>query len=249
MQIAVATNLHGNLLALEEILSKVEKLNKNGKNVKRIYLLGILGFLPYPNEVFKLISESDTIFATMGKYDHIIARWGEIDEEKREDLREQFPEFVLEVLEWNWKVLGREGREWLKNDIPPYITENFRSNEFFFVYGDPFNPVDGEIQPARSTTYYEQLLSQFKKFKNYDVIVVAGRKSYVVETNYGKLICPGSAGMQSIKGSEPIFTVIDTKTTNMEFFKFEFDRTEIERKIRKAELPEQLIELLYHGYL
>lgn len=185
----------------------------------------------------------------MGKYDHIIARWDRIDEEKREELGEKFPEFVLEVLEWNWKVLGSEGRKWLKNDVPPYITENFRSNEFFFVYGDPFNPVDGEIQPAKSTSYYEKLLSQFKKFKNYDVIVAAGRKSYVVETNYGKLICPGSAGLQSIKGTEPIFAVIDTKTTSMEFLKFDFDKTEVERRIKEVGLPEQLIELLYHGYL
>jgi hypothetical protein len=35
----------------------------------------------------------------------------------------------------------------------------------------------------------------------------------------------------------------------MEFLKFDFDKTEVERRIKEVGLPEQLIELLYHGYL
>jgi len=247
MQIAVASNIHGNLPALASILSKIERLKEDGRDIGKLYILGVFGFMPYPKEVFEMIKGSNGLLTPVrGKYDHLIARWGEMDEREKEDLKEDLPDFAIEMIEWNWQTLGHEGRSWIRNDVPAFISEKFGDNEFFFVYGDPFNPVNGEIQPKRSSAYYEQFLAPFKK---YEVIVVAGREPFVAETKYGRLVCPGSAGLQPIRGTNPTFAVIDTRTTDVAIFEFEFSKSDVEERIKEAGLPEQIKELLYHGYL
>jgi hypothetical protein len=126
-----------------------------------------------------------------------------------------------------------------------HLYEKFGENEFFFIYGDPFNQKN-EIQPKMPTSYYENFLKPLKK---YEVVVVAGREHFVAETRFGKVICPGSAGFQPIKGSKPHFAVIDTNTTDVAFFEFKFKKSDVEDKIRKENLPNEIRDLLYHGYL
>ncbi|HVC84407.1 MAG TPA: metallophosphoesterase family protein, partial [Solirubrobacteraceae bacterium] len=67
--VAVITDIHGNLPALQAALARIDALD-----VARIYCGGdLVGYGPHPNEVCALIAERDipTIF---GNYDYAIAR-------------------------------------------------------------------------------------------------------------------------------------------------------------------------------
>ncbi len=88
-----------------------------------------------------------------------------------------------------------------------YLTEKFGNNEFFFVYGDLFKQVEEsqyyqeELNPRKSVSYYEKFL---EPLRTYEAVVVGGRTHYVVETRFGKVICPGSCGMKPTRDSGPI---------------------------------------------
>lgn len=238
MQIAVISNVQGNLLALTNALAEIEKLKESGRKIEKVYVLGLLGCFPYPKEVVEMMKNSELISAVRGKLDHLIARWEEIDKEEVEDL----PEYMIKTIEWNWKELGRL-RSWLRNELPAFLVESFGNNKFLFVYGDPFNPVNGEILPKKSTAYYDQFTSPLK----YDLIAVSSKEPFIAETRHGKIVCVGSAGF-SVKDSKPTFAVIDTKTTDVSFFDFEFNKKSVEDRIREKKLPEELIGILYRGY-
>jgi len=64
----------------------------------------------------------------------------EMSEDEKERLNEELPDFAIRMVEWNWKILGKDGRSWLRNDVPAFIAEKFGENEILFVYGEPFNP-------------------------------------------------------------------------------------------------------------
>ncbi len=246
MQVAVISNLHSNLLAIASVLSKIERLRENGSDINRIYVLGVFGLMPYPREVFQFISNADNIHAVRGRYDHIIARWNEMRDEEKERLKEELPDFVIKVLGWSQEVLGKEGRSWIRNDVPAFISEKFGENEILFVYGEPFNPTGKDVRPKMPTSYYESLLAPLRK---YEMLVVAGPVPFIAETRYGKVVCPGSAGFQPVKYSKPRLAIIDTDNMNVNFEEFEFNKRDVEERIKELKLPNELIDILHHGYL
>ena len=68
-RIAVITDIHGNLAALQSALARIDELG-----IQEIYCGGdLVGYGPYPNEVCALIQERQ-IPTIYGNYDHAIAR-------------------------------------------------------------------------------------------------------------------------------------------------------------------------------
>jgi hypothetical protein len=65
-------------------------------------------------------NSSDIIVPVKGNYDQIISKFHELDEGEMEEIREKLPEFAITAMEWNWQMLGNEGRNWLRN-TPSFI--------------------------------------------------------------------------------------------------------------------------------
>ena len=242
MKLAVLSNVHGNLKALVEALSEIEKLKENGKNIEKTIIIGIFGFMPYPKEVFKLLSNAQNILCVRGKIDHLIAKWSE-DDEIKEELREEDP-FLANIVEWNWENMGRDARKWLRNEVPALLFEKFGDNEFGFSYGKPFD-IHSEVLPKMPLSYYESIMASIKK---YEMLVVAGYEPFVAETVFGKIACPGGIGVQK-KGFKPRFLIVDTATLDVSFYEFEYPRKEVEDRLKELKPPEysKLIDILYHG--
>ncbi len=238
--IVVASNLHGNLIALNALLEEVEKLKDEGKEIKGIYVLGIFGYMPYPKEVMERIIE-EGITTTRGRIDHLIAKWKDISEDEKEDM----PELLRFIVEWNRDKIGKEGRNWIRNEVPSFLAEKFGDNEILFAYGCPFDPIHGEVLPNQPTSYYEQIIRPFKK---YEMIVVGGHEPFIAETTYGKIVCPGTCGIYT-KASNPTFALIDTRNLDVSIYDFEFDTGEVEKKIKEENLPEEIVRILHHGVI
>ncbi|RUM44619.1 MAG: metallophosphatase family protein, partial [Desulfocapsa sp.] len=68
--IVVASNLHGNVIALNSLLEKVERLKDDGLKIRGVYILGVLGYMPYPKETYETIVKNGVI-AVRGKFDHL----------------------------------------------------------------------------------------------------------------------------------------------------------------------------------
>ncbi len=236
--IVVASNLHGNLIALKRLLEEVEKLKEEGKDIKGIYILGVFGYMPYPKEVHEVLMERG-ILATRGRIDHLIARWRDLSEEEKEEI----PELERFIVEWNREKLGKDGRSWIRNEVPAFLAERFGDNEFLFTYGSPFDPINGEVLPNQPSSYYEQLLAPLKK---YEMLIVGGYEPFIAETPYGKVVCPGVCGFYT-KGTSPTFALIDTRSLDASIYDFDFDRGEVEKRIKEENLPEEIVRILHHG--
>ena len=243
MKIAVVSNLHGNLKAFATALGEIEKLKERGKDIEKVVVIGIFGYMPYPKEVYKLLSQASNILCVRGRIDHVIAKWSDMSEEEKEEFRAEEP-FLAKIVEWNWEEMGREARKWIRNDVPAFLFEKFGDNEFAFSYGKPFN-IHSEVKPKMPLSYYESIMSSIKK---YEMLVVAGYEPLLAETVYGKIVCPGGTGIHK-RNMKPSFAVIDTASLDVSFHEFDYARKEVEDRLRELELPEfnKLLDLLYHG--
>ncbi len=231
--IIVASNLHGNAIALMRLLEEVEKLREDGKDIKGVFVLGVFGYMPFPRETMEIVVGND-VSVTRGWHDHLIAKWNDMSEEEKEDL----PALDRFVVEWNREKLGKDGRAWIRNDVPSYLSRRFGNNEFLFTYGTPFDPIGSSVLPNQPSTYYDQL-----PLKEYEMLIVGGYEPFVAETQHGKVVCPGACGVYP----RPTFVLIDTRGLDVSFYEFEFDRGGVERRIREEGLPEDLIRILHHG--
>jgi len=229
MQIAVASNLYGNFPALESLLWEIEKLRDRGRFISKVYVIGVLGALPYAREIFEVVSKLDEVIPVRGKLDDLIIK-------SDEKLETKLPRSIEEALRWNWDNLGVEGRKWLKNQVKPFISEKFGDYEFYFTYGNPAEPKN-EVKPKMPLSYYEKI---HELFKNYKVIVVAGKEEFCIKTPYGKIVSPGPLGVKLKKNKRPVFAVIDTETTNVHFFEIEYDEFEIKDRLEMLNFPKDI---------
>ena len=239
--IAVISNLHGNFVALESSLKQIKQLNdkfkEEGREIKEIFVIGIFGYMPFAREVYSFLRDSE-IRCIRGRFDHLIARWPEMDDEEKKEI----PEIDRFIVEWNREKLNKEGRRWIRFEIPSFLTRKFGDNEVLFAYGNPFEPVSGEIMPDMPTSYYENFTAPFK---SYEIIVVSSKKPFIAETRYGKIVGAGIAGYYT--KSKPNFVLIDTRNLDVAFYEFEFDKGIVEKRIRDENLPEEILRILHHG--
>ncbi len=243
MKVAVVSNVHGNLKALATAFSEIEKMKESGKDIEKIVVIGIFGYMPYPKEVYKMLSDAPNVLCVRGRIDHMIAKWSDMSEEEKEEFRAEEP-FLAKVVEWNWEEMGRDARKWLRNFVPALLFEKFGDNEFAFSYGKPFN-IHSEVLPKMPLSYYESIMAAVRK---YEMLVVAGYEPFLAETKYGKIACPGGLGVHK-KGLKPSFAIIDTASLDISFHEFEYAKKEVEDRLRELNPPEldKLVDFLYHG--
>ncbi|RUM32732.1 MAG: metallophosphatase family protein [Archaeoglobus sp.] len=242
MKVGVISNVHGNLKALVAALSEIEKLKENGKNIERVIVIGVFGYMPYPKEVYKLLLNSN-LLCVRGRIDHLIAKWSDMDEDSKKQFTAEEP-FLAKIVEWNWEKMGRDARKWIRNDVPAFLFDKFGDNEFIFSYGKPFN-IHSEVKPKMPLSYYESIMASIRKS---EMLIVAGYEPFIAETTYGKVVCPGGAGLHK-KGLKPSFAVIDTTNLDVSFHEFSYSKKDVEDRIRELMPPEfeELVSLLYHG--
>lgn len=67
--------------------------------------------MPYPRGVYERIENSEGFLVPIkGKYDQLISTYHKLDEGSLEELKDVFPRFVIDMVEWNRDIIGREGR-------------------------------------------------------------------------------------------------------------------------------------------
>lgn len=230
--IVVLSNLHSNLPAFSSILSEVERRKENGADIGGIYIISAFGLMPYQREIYKMLSEKpEEVKVVAGKYDRLLAKWGEIDERKKEEYG-----VMAEVLDFYWEMLGHEGRKWIKSMEANTITEKFGWNRFYFAYGTPANPNEMPDESATSP-YYE---ARFGDLKGYEAIVVAGSRPYSLQTNAGRIICPGTAGL----GKKSSFAIIDTRNLSVSFEEVHYSISEVESRIEELDVSQKAKDFL-----
>jgi putative phosphoesterase len=232
--VAVITDIHGNLPALEAALSRIDALG-----IERVYCGGdLVGYGPHPNEVCALIHarEIPTIY---GNYDYAIGR----------DLDDCGCAYVTA----HDRELGRRSVEWTLAHTDPAAKDFMRTLPFdlrltvgehtvHLVHGSPrkVNEYLFEDKPAR---LYERLAAA-----EYAEALVFGHthKPWVRDHGGVRFINCGSVGKPKDGDPRGAFALLTARAGAIEaaIERVDYDARAVADEIREAGLPGEYAEKL-----
>jgi len=233
MRIAVFSDIHGNILALNQVLEDIEK-----QDYDRVFCLGdLVGYGPHPNKVIETIRES-AIPTIMGNYDEGVGyERGDCgcayvtDEEKRDGKKS---------IEWTTDKVTPQNKETLRtlHDIIELIVNGYK---ILLVHGSPrrINEYLYEDRPERSLT---------RMLGSIDVdILICGHthKPYHRIVNGIHIINDGSVGKPKDGDPGACYAVIELdETISVEFRRVEYPVASVADEVIKAGLPRAFAEAL-----
>jgi putative phosphoesterase len=147
-RVAVITDIHANLPALQAALARIDELG-----IESVYCGGdLVGYGPHPNEVVALVAERD-IPAIYGNYDYAIAR--DLEDCGCAYITPHDRELGQGSVEWTLAHTDRRSKEWMR-ELPFDLRFDVGAASVHLVHGSPrkVNEYLFEDKPAR---LYERL--------------------------------------------------------------------------------------------
>ncbi|HVM69321.1 MAG TPA: metallophosphoesterase family protein [Gaiellaceae bacterium] len=241
MRIAVISDIHANLHALEAVLAAAD-----ADGVDAIWCLGdVVGYGPHPNECAALVRERADV-CLVGNHD--LAVLGEID-------LELFVGHAGAAARWTRSVLADEHRDFLLGLGPALRLDGVR-----LAHGSPRDPVWEYVlaEPAAAAAFadtdeplvlvghshvalriglHDGVLSGTGAAAGEEVDLAGGRH----------LLNPGSVGQPRDGDPRAAWLVIDTVAARATFRRTDYPVERTQAELREAGLPEVLAARLSHG--
>ncbi len=237
MQIAIFSDIHGNLPALESVLNDIET-----RRVDHVYCLGdLVGYAPYPNEVIDLVRRKG-VPTVMGNYDEGVGS-------DRDDCgcAYRLPDE---------KRLGVLSFEWTKSHVTPENKAFLRSlsREIRFEAGRRrFLLVHGSPRRINEYLFEDRPQSSFKRLAeaiHADVLAFGHtHRPYTKEVEGVLFVNVGSAGKPKDGDPRSCYALIQATNGKLEatFQRVEYDVARAAHAIRHSDLPDQFAEQLERG--
>ena len=257
MRIALFSDIHANLPALEAFFADVEKRNPDA-----LYCLGdLVGYNVWPNEVINEIRKRK-IPTIAGNYDFGIGRSG--DDCGCAYKTEQDKANGAVSISFTNKIMKDEERNYLRN-LPAHIKIEFQLNHdklnLLLVHGSP-RKINEYLYQDRDDKSLLRIMQDADAdimcfghtHKPYHKILKWGNGT---NTHYRHAINTGSIGKpkdNDPKGCYVMLTINDKSGINnpesirVEFIRFEYDVEKAARAVEESELPDEYAEMLRKGY-
>jgi predicted phosphodiesterase len=239
MRIAVLSDIHGNLPALEAVLAALRPYDA-------IWQLGdVVGYGPQPNEVVALLA-SEKAVGVRGNHDS--AAVGELD-------TDAFNDDARTAIEWTMGELKDTTRDWLTA-----LERRKELEGFTLVHGSPRDPT-WEYVYAVSVAR-----ANMNRFTTANCLVghthvplvyrQAGSKtepwlprdgSELVFDERRALINPGSVGQPRDGDRRASGMLLDTEQMRATWHRVEYPVDAVQQLMEKAGLPKRLVARLSHG--
>lgn len=247
MRIAVLSDIHANLVALQSVLKKIDALQPDA-----LWCLGdTVGYGPHPQACVDIIRKQTTI-CLAGNHD--LAVVGKID-------LDHFNPVARTAALWHRKHLDDESRQWLAGLPGKTVAAGIT-----LAHGSPRHPVweyvDNEDVAAENYDAFDtplclighshQALGWRMNRRNHRIHV-----TWVMETpgipltldlSDKWLLNPGSVGQPRDRDPRASFALLDTSTWQWTWYRAEYDIAAVEQAINAAGLPEMLGRRLYLGW-
>ncbi len=233
MRIAVFSDIHANILALNNVLKEIEK-----DGFDAVYCLGdLVGYGPRPNEVIETMRNSG-IQTVMGNYDDGVGyERGDCgcayvtDEEKRNGQKS---------IEWTTEQVTPENKEYLRSLHERF---EFKANGYkvLLVHGSPrrINEYLYEDRPMKS-------LQRMLESIDADVMLCGHtHKPYSRTVNSTHIINDGSVGKPKDRDPRACYAVIELgETISVEFRRVKYPTAKVAEEIIEAGLPRAFADAL-----
>lgn len=234
MRLAVFSDIHANILALNEALEDIEK-----QGCDRVYCLGdLVGYGPRPNEAIETMRRLG-VPTVMGNYDDGVGY-------ERGDCG---CAYVTEEEKQN----GEKSIKWTTEQVWPDNKKYLRSlHEKIEFEADGFKVLLVHGSPRRINEYLyedrgERSITRMLDSIDADVLVCGHtHKPYHRVVNGVNIINDGSVGKPKDGDNRACYTVIDLdKTVSVEFKRVAYSITAVAEEIIKQGLPRAFAEALY----
>lgn len=221
MKIAVISDIHSNLEALESVLDEIDRLK-----IKHVYCCGdIVGFNASAHEVIALLQErEDPIQCVQGNQDFVAATLHNLDWLNQE---------AREAILWTHKQLSKDEKKWLLK-----LPLKFHNKDITMWHGSENDLFEG---------LYPENLNQVKMPKTRMLFTGHIHVPFAREVKGVLVVNPGSVGQPHDKDPRASFAIVDTDTYTVSIKRLSYDIDATSEKINKAGLPTSLAKRLYKG--
>lgn len=231
-RIAVISDIHGNIYALEAVLKHISKQ----RNISEILCLGdVVGYYPWPNESVEKVKEHCSI-CIMGNHEAGVAGNQTVFD---------FNPVAYEAILWTRKNLTNSNLDWVISLPKKRIIERDKKS-IYMVHGSPFGIFD-YFTAYTESDWHKLLVRAFKKTMS-DILLVGHTHIPVLETFESKLFLnPGSVGQPRNGQPGAYYAILSPNTMKAKMIRIEYDHKPVQKEIEKVGLPKVLGERLDMG--
>ena len=234
--IAIISDIHGNLPALEAVLKNIE-----GRGIKQIYCPGdIVGYGARPNECVELVKER-RIISVLGNHDH-----DAIAED--DDFKNIYNYIAASAMEWTRATLTEKNKDFLRE-----MTYVLDTPLFHLVHGSLLYPKNFEEGYIYTMEQAEDIFFEMSRqfcfighthmpgvfASEYKEPFDGNDGSFQFDENQKAVVNAGSVGQSRAKDPRAHY-VIFTPPGKIQYVKLEYDIPLAQKHILDASLPEQL---------
>lgn len=237
MSVAIISDIHGNIKALEAVLRDIEE-----RGIEEIYCAGdLVGYAPFPNEVLALIRQKG-IPTVMGNYDDGVGF-------DKAECGCAYPDSYSKALgqlsiDWTKEVVTAENKKYLQS-FPASIDFKLDGLKVKVVHGSPrrINEYLFEDKPERT-------LRRIVEKCGADILVCGHtHKPYHKILGDKHLVNVGSVGKPKHGDSKAVYVVLELRDENLkvQFIKVPYDVEYTAQAIEKSELPNEFALAIREG--
>jgi len=233
-RVAVITDVHANLPALEAALARIEELG-----IEQIYCGGdLVGYGPHPNEVCALIAARE-IPTIHGNYDYAIAR--ELEDCGCAYITPHDRELGQRSVEWTLANTSAESKRFMR-ELPFDLRVAVGSTDVHLVHGSP-RKVNEYLFEDKPASLYERLAAA----ESADVLVFGHTHKPWMRSHGGVLFVNcGAVGKPKDGDPRGAFALLDASSGELgvSIERVAYDADAVAREVRAAGLPGEYADKL-----
>jgi len=225
MKIALISDIHGNLEALNAVLKEIKK-----RKINKIICCGdIIDYGGNSNECVEIIKKNE-IKSVLGNHDYTAATLDDID---------WFSYIAQRTAEITNKLLTEKNKKFLLK-MPKVI----KYENLFIVHGSPRDYLHEYIYPDTPDSIFKDFFNIVKK----QIIAMGHSHIPFVKKIKNKLILnPGSVGQPRDGNNKASFCVLDNKNLKAEIVRVKYDIKKAADKIEEIGMPNPISDRLFEG--
>jgi len=234
-KIALLSDIHGNLPALEAVLD-----NAACEGVAEIWNLGdMLGYAPFPNEVLRRLHKIGAV-SIIGNYDRKVLDFAH----KRQEWKRRKPPAKYIAFQWNDAHLENRGRRLLRS-LPEQVRRAVGSLDVLMVHGSP-----ASIDELLGSNTPQQRLAELARLAQADV-VVCGHSHDPFARRVGQtwFANPGSVGRPEGGDWRASYAILEFSGGEMkvDHRRVPYDIDRVARAVHAAGLPKEFVDVFRKG--